>query len=202
MGDLAAFSFYANKPITTGEGGMVLTDDSRLAERCRKLRNLYLERQRFRHEELGYNFRLTNVQAAIGLAQCERFDAILARKRAIGERYDERLRDVRGIELPPRRDDARPNRVMYPIVLDDGLAIDAAALGERLLAQGVETRPFFLGMHEQPALRARGLFADVRLPVTERLSRRGLYLPSGLAISDAQIDRVVEALAAILDAAR
>jgi perosamine synthetase len=201
MGDVSAFSFYANKLITTGEGGMVLTDDARVAERCRKLRNLYLDRQRFLHEELGYNFRLTNLQAAIGLAQCERFDAVLAKKRTIGERYDQRLRGMRGLKLPPRRDDARPNRVMYPIVIEDGLPVDGAALGERLLVHGVETRPFFIGMHEQPALRALGLFADVRLPVTERLSRRGLYLPAGVAISDAQIDRVAETLAAVLEAA-
>jgi perosamine synthetase len=199
LGTLAAFSFYANKLVTTGEGGMVLTDDAGLAERCRSLGNLCFQPRRFEHQELGYNYRLTNLQAAIGVAQVERLADTLAAKRHIGARYDAALAGVRGLELPARRDWARVNCWMYAIVLADDVAMDASNFARRLRDQGVDTRPFFIGLHEQPALRARGLFGGLRLPVTERLSRRGLYLPSGAALTDAQIDTVAGAVRAVLE---
>jgi perosamine synthetase len=198
LGTLSAFSFYANKPITTGEGGMVLTNDPVLAERCRSARNLCLKERRFYHEELGYNYRLTNMQAAIGTAQVERVSEILARKRDIAEMYDALLCCVHGIALPPRSEWARVNHCMYPVLLGEDVEMDAVALGTRLKERGVETRPCFLGMHEQPALRARGLFAGVSLPVTERLHRRGLYLPCGLSITPEQIESVATTLRDIL----
>jgi len=198
MGTIAIFSFYANKPITTGEGGMVMTGDDALAQASRKLRNLFPGSERFVHEKAGYNFRLTNLQAAVGLAQCERIEAILERKRAIGARYDAALAAAPGLVLRRPRENTRPNHCMYPVLLDDRVGFGGAEFARRLAARGVETRPFFVGMHEQPALRARGLFEGVRLPVTERISRRGLYLPAGVAIRDADVDRVAEAVIDLL----
>jgi perosamine synthetase len=195
IGTLGCFSFYSNKIVTTGEGGMIVTSDAALAGRTRSLRNLcFDESKRFLHEELGHNFRLTNMQAAIGLAQVERIEESVARKRHIASLYIEHLRDVPGLELPVERAGTRNVYWMFGIVLGDSLPLDAAALAGRLRDAGIETRPFFIGMHQQPALHARGLFDGERYPVTERISRRGLYLPSGLALTDAQIDRVATAV--------
>jgi perosamine synthetase len=195
IGALGCFSFYANKIVTTGEGGMVVTDDAKLAERTRSLRNLCFRRdQRFLHNELGYNFRMTNLQAAIGLAQIERIEDHLKRKRQIAGYYGERLRQIKGIQLPVERSNVKNVYWMYGIVLDDSIRIDAAELGARLKEQGIDTRPFFMGMHEQPALRELGLFAGENYPVTERIARRGLYLPSGLGLEEPEIDQVCKAL--------
>lgn len=188
LGDIACFSFYANKIITTGEGGMVLTDDDELAERVRSYRNLaFRADRRFYHTEPGQNFRMTAVQAAIGLAQVEEADARIDRKRAIARRYGELLAEVPGLRLPVEEAWARNVYWMYGVVLDEATGIDAAAFAARLRGRGVDTRPFFLGMHEQPVLRDRGLFAGERYPVAERIARQGLYLPSGLALADDDI---------------
>ena len=174
---------------------MVLASSDEMAERARSLRNLcFLPSRRFVHEDLGYNFRLTNLQAAIGLAQIERMDEIVARKRTMGHRYQERLRGVAGIALQAEEPWARSVFWMFGILLDDGLPFDAAGMAARLRDRGIETRPFFVGMHEQPVLRARGLFRGQTFPVAERLARRGLYLPSGLTLTDAEIDRVCDAV--------
>ncbi len=195
FGTASCFSFYANKLITTGEGGMVLTDDSQFAERLRMLRNLcFLPGKRFHHEELGYNFRLTNLQAAIGLAQLERMDELVARKRAIGKMYNELLHGISGLRLPSEQPWARSVYWMYGVVLDDQTCMDAIKLARRLQECQIETRPFFLGMHEQPALRRKGLFVGEHYPVAERLARQGLYLPSGLALTDQQLERVCSAV--------
>jgi len=192
---MGCFSFYANKIVTTGEGGMVVTDDAKLAERLRSLRNLCFQRgQRFLHAELGYNFRMTNLQAAIGLAQAERIEDHLARKRRMAILYGERLRDVKGLRLPVERPNVKNVYWMYGVVLEDFVPFDAAAFAVRLQEQGIDTRPFFLGMHEQPVLRERGLFLGETYPVTERLARRGLYLPSGLGLGERQIDAVCAAV--------
>jgi perosamine synthetase len=199
LGELSAFSFYANKLITTGEGGMVLTDDPKHAERARGLRNLcFRPERRFYHTEVGSNFRLTNLQAALGLAQFERFGQIVARKRHIGETYTAALGDIPSIQLQAIQPWARSVYWMYGLVLDEATGMDAAELARRLEAQGVETRPFFLGMHEQPVLLERGLFREERYPVAERLARQGLYLPSGLALTDEQQNRVIDAVRSVL----
>ncbi len=197
LGDLAAFSFYANKLITTGEGGMVVTNDERLAARLRSLRNLcFRPPRRFYHTELGHNFRLTNMQAAVGVGQVRRLGAIVARKREIAARYTRRLQKLDWLELPREESWARSVFWVYGLVIRDGVRFDAESLAARLIAEQVETRPFFLGMHEQPVFHDMGLFLDCngRFPVTERLARRGLYVPAGLAITDTQIDAVCDAL--------
>ena len=195
IGTIGCFSFYANKIVTTGEGGMLVTDDAKLAERARSLRNLCFRReQRFLHTELGYNFRMTNVQAAIGLAQIELIDDHLSRKRRMAALYSERLRTIGNLILPVELPGVKNVYWMYGVVLDESVPFDGRTFAARLREQGVDTRPFFLGMHEQPVLRERGLFAGESYPVTERLARRGLYLPSGLALSEAEIDAVCTAV--------
>ena len=191
IGDVGCFSFYANKIITTGEGGMLVTDDAAIAERARRYRNLgFGPGRRFLHHEVGHNFRMTAMQAAVGLAQTEDADARVARKREIGRRYTSLLSGIDGLQLPAEQPWAENVYWMYGIVLDPARRVGADAFARRLRARGIDTRPFFLGMHEQPALRERGLFAGERYPVTERLSRYGLYLPSGLTLADDEIEHV------------
>lgn len=195
LGQLSTFSFYANKLITTGEGGMVLTSNPTYAEKAQGLRNLcFRPDRRFYHTELGYNFRLTNMQAALGVAQIERIDEIVASKRWMGQAYTARLQDIEGLQLPVEEAWARQVYWMYGLVLDEATGIDAAGFAQRLQALGVQTRPFFLGMHEQPVFWERGLFWGEHFPVAERIARQGLYLPSGLALTADQIDQVCEAV--------
>jgi len=195
IADLATFSFYANKIITTGEGGMVLTSDTAIAARLRSLRNLcFRPERRFYHTEIGHNYRMTNVQAAIGLAQLERIDDHLERKRWMAARYNERLGDLPQVRLPIEKPGYRTVYWMYALVLSDDVPFDAVELASRLQKAGVQTRPLFLGMHEQPVFHARGLHIGEHYPVTERLARRGLYLPSGLTLTLDQIDAVSGAL--------
>jgi perosamine synthetase len=199
FGDLSCFSFYANKLISTGEGGMVLTDDAALANRVRSLRNLCFQPdRRFLHEEIGFNFRLTNLQAALGVAQLERIDEIVARKRWLGKTYDHLLKGIDGLELPPEEPWARNVYWMYGVVLPEKIGMDASQFAQRLQQREIETRPFFLGMHEQPILHKRGLFVEESYPIAERLARRGLYLPSGLALTEEQLMVVCEAVREVL----
>jgi len=195
IGHISVFSFYANKQITTGEGGMVLTNDPGYANKARSLRNLCFQPdQRFYHTELGYNFRLTNIQAAIGLAQVERIDQIVARKRWMGQAYTERLHDISGLKLPVEESWAKQVYWMYGLVLDKESGMDAKVFAHRMKKLGVETRPFFLGMHEQPVFWVRGLFQNEHYPIAEHLARYGLYLPSGLALTESQLDQVCESV--------
>jgi len=199
FGDLSCFSFYANKLVTSGEGGMVLTDDEGLAGRLRLLRNLaFLPSQRFLHEELGFNFRMTNVQAAIGLAQVERIGDTVDRKRRIGAGFLEALSSVPGIRMQAERPWARSVWWMNGLVLDRQTGHTAVSLAAALSALGVETRPFFLGMHRQPALRERGLFKGEAYPVTDELAEMGLYLPSGVGLTEEQQETVIEAVKQVL----
>jgi perosamine synthetase len=201
FGTISTFSFYANKLVTTGEGGMLLTDDPTLAERAGRLRNLgFVPERRFFHTERGYNYRLTNMQAALGVAQVARMDEIVARKRWLGDAYGRALADLTaaGVQLATVEPWARSVYWMYGLVLDERLGIDAVEFAGRLRTRGVDTRPFFLGMHEQPVLREQGLFVDECYPVAERLARQGLYLPSGLGLTESQLDQVCEAVRASL----
>jgi perosamine synthetase len=199
LGDLGCFSFYANKIITTGEGGMVLTNSAEYAERLRSLRNLCFRRdRRFLHTDLGHNYRMTNMQAAVGVAQIERVEELVARKRWMGQAYTERLQGIPGLQLPVEEPWAKNVYWMYGLVLDEATGMDAAEFARRLRAVGVDTRPFFLGMHEQPVFHARGLFQAEAYPVAERLARQGLYLPSGLALTEAQLEQVCEAVQGLL----
>jgi len=175
---------------------MVVTDDAALAEKCRSLRNLCFEaKKRFVHHELGWNFRITNLQAAVGVAQLERLDEFVARKRRMGCRYTQRLAHLSKLQLPLCRTEYAENIYwVYGVVLDDALPFDAEEAMRRLGDKGIGTRPFFWPMHEQPVFQKMGLFAGESYPVAERLARRGFYIPSGLGLSDEQMDRVIEVM--------
>ncbi len=200
FGAISTFSFYPNKLVTTGEGGMVVTNDDVLAARCRSLKNLCFQpERRFVHEELGWNFRMTNLQAALGLAQLERLDGFVRLKRSMGKAYTTLLSTVPGVQLPlPETGYAENIYWVYGVVLNDEVPFDGQEATRRLAARGIGTRPFFWPMHEQPVFRKMGLFLDDRHPVAERIARRGFYLPSGLAITEEQIGQVCRAVREVL----
>ena len=179
---------------------MIVTDDDMLAERCRSLRNLcFQNKKRFVHEELGFNFRMTNLQAALGLAQLERLDQFVKGKRRMGQRYTELFAETKGVQLPIQSTEYADNIYwVYGLVLDDDVSFDAGEAMQRLGELKIGTRPFFWPMHEQPVFRRMGLFAGESYPVAERLARRGFYVPSGLALTDAQMEEVAAALTEIL----
>lgn len=198
FGDISVFSFYPNKLITTGEGGMVMTDNDALAEKCRSLRNLcFRADKRFVHEELGWNMRMTNIQAALGLAQLERWEEHIARKRRMGALYTGLLADMKNISLPLKSTAYAENIYwVYGILLENGER--AEAVMKKLAEKKIGTRPFFYPMHKQPALRRLGLFANEQYPVSEKLYERGFYLPSGLTLTEKQIEAVSQALKEVL----
>lgn len=198
FGDISCVSFYANKVITTGEGGMCLTDDYRLAEKLRKLRNLaFIPEQRFIHYELGFNFRLTNVQAAIGLAQLDRINKHIEKKIEIGMKYSNLLKNLeeRGlIRLPVEKEWAKNTYWMYGIILLHKTELEAEDVMKKLAEKGIQTRPFFYPLHLQPVFKKFRWLKKENLPVSEKLYRYGFYLPSGLTLTEEQIGRVTEAL--------
>ncbi|MFI5152022.1 MAG: DegT/DnrJ/EryC1/StrS family aminotransferase [Chitinophagales bacterium] len=200
FGEISTFSFYPNKHITTGEGGMVVTDDPKLAERCRSLRNLcFIPKKRFYHEELGFNFRMTNLQAALGLAQLERLNEFISLKRKMGALYTALLGNLKTIEIPLQKTEYAENIYwVFGIILKAEIDFDAEDAMKKLAIEGIGTRPFFWPMHEQPVFHKMGLFLNEQYPVADRLARRGFYLPSGLALKPEQIETVSKALKKIL----
>jgi perosamine synthetase len=200
IGDVGCFSFYANKIITTGEGGMVVTNDDRLAEKARKLKDLaHHPERRFLHTELGFNYRLTNLQAAVGAAQLEEFDRFIEIKRNMAESYRKLLSGIEGLTLPRQKAWARSVYWMYAVLVEEEFGLSRDQLMRELRARGVDTRTFFIPVHEQPLFRQKEEYGDLSFPVSEELSAKGLYLPSGLALTPEQIDSVC---AAIKDIAR
>ena len=200
FGVLSIFSFYPNKHITTGEGGMVVTDDPKLAEKCRGYRNLcFKPEQRFVHEDLGWNYRMTNMQAALGCAQLEQIDTIIARKREIGELYTEKLQGVKGIQLPYQRTNYASNIYwVYGLMVTDESSVAKDEIVAKLGEKKIGTRPFFWCMHEQPVLKKMGFFSGEKYPVAENMARNGFYIPSGLGLSDDDINTVANELQTIL----
>jgi perosamine synthetase len=200
IGHISSFSFYPNKLITTGEGGMVLTSDPVMAERARSYRNLgFLKTERFLHEELGYNFRMTNLQAAIGYAQLEKIDRVVEFKREMGEYYISKLSQINGLKTQIEHSWAKTVYWMYCIELDPSLGIDAKFVRQKLAERKIETRPFFRGMHDQPVFQKMGLFKNEEYPITDHAYKYGLYLPSGMTITKDLIDYIVGQLKEIIE---
>lgn len=192
LGHMACFSFYANKIITTGEGGMVTTNDEELAERLRLLRNLAFQRPRFLHEHAGHNFRMTGYQAAMGLVQVDRIEHILEQKRRVAHTYNRLFEDVRGIETPVELDWARNVYWMYGIVVTDEFPLSRDELIAYLAEREIESRTFFCPMNMQPFLRRQEGFRDAPCPVAERLWEQGMYIPCGIDLPDETLAEIVE----------
>jgi perosamine synthetase len=195
FGHLSCFSFYANKIITTGEGGMVLTDDAALAERLRLLRNLAFGKPRFLHQIAGYQFRMTGMQAALGRSQLRRIEDFVAAKRRVAQAYNRHLAGVRGIRTPAELPGARNVYWMYAITCDAQAGVRRDALAAALAADGIETRTFFCPMNRQPFLRAQPGFRDPGCPVADRLWEEGLYLPSSCDLDEEAVAGIAAAVA-------
>ena len=190
FGHMSCFSFYANKILTTGEGGMVLTNDDALAEELRLLRNLAFTIPRFRHEKAGFNFRMTGYQAAMGLAQMARFDEILRRKRRLAGLYHDALSGIPSLLLPNETSGSIHVHWMYGIVLGPDFPLSRDELMTWLKARGIDSRAFFHPMNLQPCLQQVPGFQSRPCPVAEKIGQRGLYIPSGPLLQDAQIEEV------------
>lgn len=193
FGDISIFSFYPNKHITTGEGGMVVTDSEELAERCRMLRNLCFRKDvRYVHDEISDNYRFTNLQAAVGLAQLERLAEFIQIKREMGKFYTESFSDIPGIHLPvPETEYAKNIYWVYGIVLEKETDITNREITKMLAAEGIGSRTFFWCMHEQPVYQKQGLFVGEKYAIAENLARKGFYIPSGLALTKRQMETVI-----------
>lgn len=196
LGDVGCYSFFANKVITTGEGGMVLTEDAELMERMALYRDHGMSKQRrYWHLVPGFNYRMTNLQAALGLAQMERIEHFLDQRARVVALYDARLKSISGIRTPPSAHWARNIYWLYSIEVDaQVLGMTRDELAQRLHERGVETRPVFPPLHLQPAYGGCGR----RYPVAERFAEQGLSLPTGNALSLSDTERVCDAIENVL----
>lgn len=194
FGQMSCYSFYANKIITTGEGGMVLTDDEQYMAKLRLLRNLAFTEPRFRHEVLAHQFRMTGYQAAMGLVQTRRLEAIVAEKRRVAHEYNRQLKGVPGLQIPAELEWARNVYWMYSVVVGDDFGVSRDELIRQLKARQIESRTFFCPMNIQPALQRYPGFRQIDCPVAESLWARGLYLPSAHTLTEAQIRAVCDAI--------
>lgn len=201
FGDISTFSFYPNKHITTGEGGMVVTDDEQIAERCKFLRNLCFRKDvRYIHDEISDNYRFTNLQAAVGLAQLERLDEFIEKKRQMGRYYTERLQNIKGLILPIDKTDYAENIYwVYGILLDHDIQADNRTVQKLLGEEGIGSRTFFWSIHEQPVYQKQGLFVNEMYPNAEYLARKGFYIPSGLALTKAQMEKVADIVIKVIN---
>lgn len=188
LGDISTFSFFGNKTITTGEGGMVVTNDRTLAERARHFRGQGLAAHReYWHDVIGYNYRMTNIQAAIGVAQLERADDIISRKRRVAERYSRKLK---GLPVAFQEEQAGTTHSYWMVSILTEKPEDRDPLRNHLAGLGVETRPLFYPVHTMP------MYAQSyrKHPVAEDLARRGINLPSSPLLSEAEIDLISSAI--------
>ncbi|MFH1457247.1 MAG: DegT/DnrJ/EryC1/StrS family aminotransferase [Patescibacteria group bacterium] len=200
MGDIACFSFYGNKIITTGEGGMVVTNDDKLADKARRIKDLYhSEKKRFIHEDIGYNYRMTNMQAAIGCGELRHIDEYIDKKNWMANLYAKKLKQIKGIKLPITKPEVKNVYWMYSILIDKKkFGTNRDNLRKKLKDVGVDTRDFFYSPTDQPLLKK--MFKNFgKFPNTDYIANRGLYLPSGLAITEEQINYACQQIKAIQD---
>jgi perosamine synthetase len=200
FGDISCFSFFANKNITCGEGGMALSNDDRFYDRLRYLKNLCFplgKNREYIHDEIGYNFRMSNLHAALGCAQLERIDDYVSMRRRNAALYTERLRGIPGLQLPVERSYVKNTYWMYGVLCEEEFRVSRDVLIEKLAARGIETRKFFNPMHLQKSIRQHGFRAVTAMPVSEHLANSGLYLPSSSSLDVEDIDLVAESIALI-----
>jgi perosamine synthetase len=195
FGDINCFSFYANKIITTGEGGMIVTNNEKLAAQARRLKDLaHSPAKRFLHDDIGYNYRMTNVQSAIGLAQFERIDEYVEMRRHNACLYNEHLKDVKGITIPAEKEWAKNVYWMYSILVQDDFGCTRDVMAAKLKERGIDTRTFFVPVHQQPVFQDQGLFKGEVFPVADDISQSGLYLPSSSGLQVEDINYICQAI--------
>jgi len=198
LSSLACFSFYPNKIITCGEGGMVITNNKKLADGCRYFKNLCFPpsgKRSYIHKNLGYNYRMTNMQAAVGLAQLEKIKTLVAKRRKNAHLYNKFLKGIPGLKLPIEKDYAKNVYWMYSIVVEPkAFGKTRNRLAKILKSKGIDSRNFFQPMHSQPFLAKMGIFDKGRYPISQYLAKNGLYLPSGSGLSEKEIKYISETI--------
>ena len=197
LSDIACFSFYANKVITSGEGGILVTDNDHFAQRARRLKDQAFGVPRFIHEEIGFNFRMNNLTAAYAYASFEEVEEYVQKRRRNAALYTQGLSGIHGIILPPEKDYARNSYWMFGILINQELFGFSKDEVRKSLKEdhGIDTRDFFYPLHKQPAILKRGYVdTDTSMPVSERLWSQGLYLPSSTNLTEEQIDYIVDAI--------
>jgi perosamine synthetase len=173
----------------------MVTNDEKVADRARRFKDQAFSRERrFLHTDIGFNYRMTNIQAAIGLAQLESIDRFVEMRRTNAQLYNKLLKGVPGMTLPKEKKWAKNVYWMYCIVIEDEFGMSRDDLMAFLRQKGVDTRTFFIPMHVQPAFKNMGLFEGEHYPISEQLARKGLYLPSGSGLTEEQINSVCEAV--------
>lgn len=198
LGDIATFSFYANKILTTGEGGMVVSNNKELIDRVKQTKNLsHKPGKRFFHDEIGFNYRLTNIQAALGVGHLEEIDKYIEKKIKIANFYSINLKHIEFLKLPSQEKYAKSVYWMYNIEILDNNKIDRDTFMKRLLDKGIDTRTYFYPLHSMPALSSY-VKKKNKYPISEMLSKRGLYIPSGLAITQKQLEYVSKTISEVL----
>ena len=202
FGDLSIFSFYANKHITTGEGGMICTNNKKLYEKCKSLRNLSFSNSvynRFNHDDIGWNYRMTNLQAALGCGQLKNINWIVRRKREIGLRYYKKLKYCKNLILQKNITPYSKNIYwVFGVVLKNNLVSKRDRIMKILSDNQIGTRPFFYPMNKQKIFKKMKIFKKTNMPISEYISRNGFYLPSGLGLKNVEIDRVIKVLLKII----
>ena len=202
FGDISIFSFYANKQITTGEGGMITTNNKKLFDRSKSLRNLcFGKKDRFNHEDIGWNYRMTNLQASLGVSQLKRIKSIVSKRHEVGKKYFEKLKNNKNIYMPEGSRIYAKNIywVIAIVITNKDLKIDAKQLMKKLLNYGIQTRPFFWPMHKQSVFRKKNkINISGNYKNSEYISKYGLYLPSSLDIKSNQINFICDKLNSIL----
>lgn len=189
-GDISCFSFYGNKIITTGEGGMCLTNDEELYEKMIILRDHGMSRERkYWHDVIGFNYRMTNIQAAIGSAQVEKLDVFVKKKREIAEMYNSLLKDIAGVSLPPEAKWAKNVYWMYSILVEDNFPLTKDELMEKLRENDIDSRPFFYPIHIQPPY-----MRNEKMPIVESLAEKGVNLPSAVTLRRENIEKIVKTI--------
>ena len=202
FGEMSCFSFYANKVITTGEGGMLVTNNAKLAEKLKLLRNLAFTTPRFRHQLPGYNFRMTGYQAAMGLIQCGKIEKIIAEKIRVAQTYNQFLKGVTGLQLPAPSTIGRHVYWMYGVVVQSEFGVSRDELQKQLRAAGIDTRTFFCPMNLQPFLREQNGYRQIECPVAESLWETGFYLPSSPGLTEDTLRQIVDAICQIKEASQ
>lgn len=199
FGDISIMSFYPNKHVTTGEGGMVLTDSEAMWKKCNSFRNLcHKEGYRFVHENLGYNYRMSNIQAAVGVAQLEKIQCHLDKKLEMGHFYQNAFKNNKRFQKPLDKTPYAENVYwVFGLVMHKEDQRSSHETIEQLAKKGIGCRPFFYPMHLQPALRKMGLFENETYPVSEWLYNKGFYVPSGLALNREQMEYVADQVNAL-----
>jgi perosamine synthetase len=202
LGDIGCFSFYTNKIVTTGEGGMAITNNDETAEKLELFRDLaHSKEKRYLHYEIGFNYRMTNLQAAIGLAQMERIEKYISARRKNARLYTSFLEDVKGITLPPEADWAKNIYWLYSILIQEDFGTSRDELVSELAKRGIETRPFFIPMHKQPVFKKMGLTSG-DFPIADELCAKGICLPSSSSLEERQIRYVCDSIREIQKAAK